>query len=86
MYNVYKKFFSPETSADELVKLNKEISVLDPVVEAIGNYQRMEKSFNEAKDLMQDSSIDKEMKELAEMEYYELKDKLPELEKQIKVL
>ena len=77
---------SPSISADELVKLNKEISVLEPVVDAIGNYQRMEKSFKDAEDMMNDASLDKEMKELAEMEYYELKDKLPELEKQIKVL
>ena len=77
---------SPNISADELVKLNKEISVLEPVVEAIGQYQNMEKSFADAKEMMEDASLDKDMRELAEMEYYELKDKLPELEKQIKVL
>ena len=77
---------SASISADELVKLNKEIAVLEPVVEAIGQYNNMEKSFNEAKELMEDASFDKDMRELAEMEYYELKDKLPELEKQIKVL
>lgn len=77
---------SPSVSADELVKLNKEISVLEPVVAAIHTYQRQERSFNEAAELMQDSSIDKEMRELAEMEYYELKEQLPALEKEIKVL
>ena len=71
------------TTAEELVKLNKELSILDPIVEAIGNYQRMEKSFNEAGEMKDDSSLDKEMRELAEMEYYELKEKLPELEKEI---
>ena len=35
---------------------------------------------------MQDASMDKEMRELVEAEYYELKEKLPELEKEIKVL
>ena len=73
-------------SADELVKLNKEISNLEPVVEAINNYQKQLQSFNDASEMMNDSSLDKEMRELAEIEYYELKDKLPELEKEIKIL
>lgn len=77
---------SPSINAEELVKLNKEISVLEPVVAAIHNYQKQEKSFNEAGELMQDASLDKEMRELAEAEYYELKEKLPELEKEIKIL
>lgn len=77
---------SPSINAEELVKLNKEISVLEPVVAAIHNYQKQEKSFKEVGELMQDASLDKEMQELAEAEYYELKDKLPELEKEIKIL
>lgn len=77
---------SPDTSTDELVKLNKEISVLEPVVAAINNYQKQLQSFKDAEEMMQDSSLDKEMRDLAEMEYYELKEKLPELEKEIKVL
>ena len=36
--------------------------------------------------MMQDPTLDKEMKELAEAEYYELKEQLPVLEKEIKVL
>ena len=77
---------TPNINAEELVKLNKEISILEPVVEAIHNYQNKEKSLNEAKDLMEDNSLDKEMRELAEAEYYELKETLPEIEKEIKVL
>lgn len=77
---------SSNTTADELVKLNKELSVLEPVVEAIHNYQHQNQSFKEAAEMLQDSSLDKEMKELAEAEYYELKEQLPILEKEIKVL
>lgn len=73
-------------SADELVKLNKEMSVLEPVVEAINKYQHQEQSLKDAEEMMQDSSLDKEMKELAEAEYYELKEQLPTLEKEIKIL
>lgn len=77
---------SPETSTDELVKLNKEIAVLEPVVAAINNYNKQQQAFKEAEDMMADDTLDKEMRDLAEMEYYDLKEKLPELEKEIKVL
>lgn len=77
---------SPEIASDELIKLNKEMAVLEPVVTAIHNYQKQEQSLKDAGEMMQDASLDKEMKELAEAEYYELKEKLPILEKEIKVL
>ena len=77
---------SSETSTDELVKLNKEIAVLEPVVAAINNYNKQMQAFKDAEEMMADSSLDKEMRDLAEMEYYDLKEKLPALEKEIKVL
>ncbi len=77
---------SPNLNAEELVKLNKEMAVLEPVVAAIHNYQQQEKSLKEAEELKDDANLDKEMRELAEAEYYEIKEKLPELEKEIKIL
>ncbi|MBR2274285.1 MAG: peptide chain release factor 1 [Alphaproteobacteria bacterium] len=77
---------SPETSTDELVKLNKEIAVLEPVVAAINNYNKQMQAFKDAEEMMADATLDKEMRDLAEMEYYDLKEKLPVLEKEIKVL
>lgn len=72
--------------ASELVKLNKEFSTLSPVVESIKAYQRTLENFKQAEALMQDESQDKEMRELAQAEYYELKEQLPDLERQIKIL
>lgn len=77
---------SPDISADDLVRMNKELSALTPVVEAIHEYNHAERNMADAKLMMDDSSLDKEMREMAEAEYYELKEKLPELEKQIKIL
>ena len=77
---------SSSIDAEELVKLNKELSVLEPVVDAINDYRKQKKSCDEAGELMQDMSQDKEIRDLAEAEYYEIKEKLPELEKNIKVL
>ena len=76
----------PNVNADSLVKMNKEMANLAPVVAAIEEYNSIKRSFNEAKEIMEDDSMDKEMKELAENEYYQLKDIIPEKEKAIKIL
>lgn len=77
---------APGLSADEMIKMNKELAELEPVVEAIHAYQKAEKNMKEAEAMMYDDSLDKEMQAMASMEFYELKEKLPELEKEIKVL
>lgn len=76
---------SPNLGSDELIRMNKEMSELAPVVEAIHNYNRMENNMNDAKAMMDDASLDKEMREMAEMEYFELKEQLPDMEKNIKI-
>ena len=74
------------TVADELVKLNKELAVLEPVVEAIKNYNHTLQTMRDDEAMMNDADLDKEMRDMAEAEYYETKEKLPELEKEIRVL
>ncbi len=76
----------PAVTPDNLVKMNKELSNLAPVVEVINDYNQMNQSFAEAKEIMDDPTMDKEMKELAEAEYYQIKDALPLKEKEIKIL
>ena len=76
----------PGLSSEDMVKMNKELSSLAPVVEAIQSYHALEKNMTDAKEMMEDSSLDKDMRELAEAEYYEAKEQLPEKEKQIKIL
>lgn len=76
----------PGLSSDDLVKMNKELANLSPIVDAINEYTAAEKNMNEAKVMMDDTTLDKDMRDLAETEYFELKDKLPDLEKQIKIL
>ena len=77
---------APDLNADDLVKMNKELSTVTPVVEAVQKYKHTEQNMLDAKTMMEDSALDKEMKELAEAEYYELKEQLPEMEKEIKIL
>ncbi len=85
-YNELEALVSaPDISSDDLVRMNKELSSLAPVVEAINNWHRLEQNMKDAQAMMEDSSLDKEMRDLAEAEYYELKEQLPALEKEIKI-
>ena len=65
----------------EMAKVSKEYSDLKEVVVLIDDYLKTEDNMKQAEEMMKDSSL----KEMAEMEYYECKDKLPEIEKQIKI-
>ena len=81
-----ESLLSSNIAPDEMVKLNKELSNLNPIVEAIKEFQKNLANLNDAKEMMADSSLDKEMRDMAEMEYYDLKEKMPKMEKDIKVL
>ncbi len=74
----------PEIIANtgEWQKLMKEHSSIEEIVEKYREYKETEKNMQEAKDMMED----KEMRELAEEEYYSCKDKLSEIEEELKVL
>lgn len=77
---------SPGINAEDLVKMNKELAELEPVVKAVHQYRKAEKDMADAKAMMDDETMDKDMREMAETEYFDLKDKLPALEKEIKIL
>ena len=85
-YEEVQALLTSTSNSDELVKLNKELAVLEPVVEAIKNYNRTLQTMREDEAMMADIELDKEMRDLAEAEYYEAKEQLPELEKEIRIL
>ena len=64
----------------EWQKLMKEHASIEDVVLKFREYKKVKKSMEEAEELMQDP----DMKELAEEEYYSSKEKLPELEEELK--
>lgn len=76
----------PEVVArqEEWRKLTKEHSVLQPVVAKYEEYTETETNMEGCKRMM--SEPDKEIAELAETEYYELRDKLRALEEELKVM
>ncbi len=79
-----KMISDPEVIAnhEEWQKLMKEHASIEEVVLKFREYKKMKQSMEEAEELMKDP----EMKELAEEEYYSAKEKLPEIEDELKFL
>jgi len=65
----------------EMAKASKEYSDLKEVILLIDDYLKIEDNMKQAEEMMKDSSL----KEMAEAEYYECKEKIPEIERQIKI-
>ena len=82
------KISDPEVIANqnEWREFMKEHAELEPIVEKYREYKKIQAQYNEAKEMIEDASIDKELKDLAEMEMLESKEKLPKIEEEIKIL
>ena len=81
---VTAKISDPEviSRTSEWQKLMKEHAELTPIVEKYREYKKVNNDYEEAKLMMED----KELKELAEAEMLEAKEKLPVLEEELKIL
>ena len=67
---------------EEWQKLMKEHASIEDVVLKFREYKKVKQSMEEAEELLHDP----EMKELAEVEYYDAKEQLPKLEEELKFL
>ena len=78
----------PEVISDtnKYRQLIKEYNRLGDIVAKYREYRECERQMNEADELMRDSSLDSDMREMAEMEYHELRDRLASLTDELKVL
>lgn len=81
---ITKKISDPEiiNKQDEWKKLMKEHAEIEPVVLKYREYKKTKQAIEDAKELLNDP----EMKELAEIDIAENKEKLPKLEEEIKIL
>ncbi len=79
-----KLIADPEIIANqsEWQKLMKEHASIEDVVLKFREYKKVKASMEEAQELLQDP----EMKELAEVEFYEAKENLPKIEEELKIL
>ena len=78
------KISDPDVIADQNSwrKFMKEQSAIKDVVDKYLEYKKIKQAMDDAKELMDDP----DMKEMAEEEYYSNKEKLPELEEELKIL
>ncbi len=70
----------------EMAKLSKEYADLSPVVEKIEALRKAQAEMGDLAELIADPEGDAEMRELAEAEFAELKESIPELEGELKIL
>ena len=73
-------------SPEEFARLSKEFSDLTPVVEAISELRRAKDETADLASLIADAGTDAEMKDMAEEEFAQLKEKIPELEEKLQVM
>ena len=70
----------------EYSKLMKDYKSLTPVIEKYREYRQVEKEHNEADEMMRDSALDSELRELAEAEYKDSKERLATLFEELRIL
>lgn len=73
-------------SGETFVKLSKELSSLEDVVRVGNAYQKCRQNLAEVEELLKDPALDTDMKAMAEEEMVELKEKIPDLERQVQIL
>ena len=66
--------------------LMKEYKSLTPVVEKYREYEKCRKTMNDAKEMLDEGGLDKEMKELAQLEFDESREQLEVLGEELKIL
>ncbi len=71
---------------EKFVRLSKEYAELNPVVEAVRALQAVEAERDGLVEILDDSSSDSEMRELAEAELPDLSDRIETLQKEIRIL
>ena len=79
-----KKISDPDVIANqnEWRQYMKEHAEIEPIVEKYREYKKTKQSMDEASEMLSDP----ELKELAEVEMLEAKEKLPQIEEEIKIL
>jgi peptide chain release factor 1 len=80
-----KKLLDPAGLGQNFAKISKEHSDMQEVVSIIHEYQKSLKENSDLEEMLRDSSIDKEMKDMMDQEKFDLSKKIIELEQKIKL-
>ncbi|MBR6393521.1 MAG: peptide chain release factor 1 [Ruminococcus sp.] len=84
---ISRRLSEPDVVSDNKLyaQLMKDYKNMTPIIEKYREYVKAEKAFNEAKEILDDST-DKELKEMAQEEYESSKEAMEELTQELKVL
>ncbi len=66
--------------------LMKEYKNLTPIIEKYREYLKFKMQFEDSEEMMNDNSLEEEMKEMAQMEFLEAKEKMAEIIEELKIL
>ena len=84
---INERLMQPEVVNDnsQYTALMKEYKQLEPIIGTLNEYKAVRASYEEAAELLDQGGLDKEFKELVQMQYDEAKQQLPSLEEELKL-
>lgn len=88
-YNELSNKLSEPSVADDqklFAELMKEIKNLTPIVEKYKEYEKTEKSFLEAKEMLEIGGMETDFKEIVQLEFEDSKEKLEKIYEELKIL
>lgn len=74
------------TDSDDFVRMSKEFAELDPVVACIGELRAAQNEAGDLAELIADPDSDDEMRSMAQAEFQELTQRVPELENKLQIM
>ena len=80
------QLLTQEQSREDFITLSKELSATEDIVRVAKEYLDAQKQMKDNEEMMNDPSMDSELKQMASDEYYQIKERLPQMEHEIKVL
>ena len=85
---INEKLMQPETvnNSELYTALIKEYKQLEPIINKLKEYKTVKASYDEALELLDQGGLDKEFKELAQMQFDEAKQQMPSLEEELKIM
>ena len=76
---------SGSLASDKFTALSREYAEISPLGEQIKRLKKAKLEMKDLEELMNDKSADKDMRDMAESDYYALKEKIPQLERDVQL-
>ncbi len=80
------QMLTQEQNREDFIALSKELSSIEDIVRVAKEYLDAQKQMKDNEEMMNDPEMDPELKQMANEEFYQLKERLPQMEHEIKVL